>query len=150
MSGKRRTSRSSSAKSPPPTCLLLNVVRAWSTSSIALATQRMASLDASGSSLYARERARRAERFAAEAMTSDPAGYLPSDLTAWRAGAASGGESRWRGSQRAATRSEEAGGQTFGGEPALLAAVGITFRQIVNDGLDELSTLGVVDLEGCC
>lgn len=86
------------AKSTPPTSFLMNVVRAWSTSSIALATHRIASLEASGSSLNVREKDSMAERFAGEAMTSDPAGFLPRCLTAWRAGAASIGRARSPGS----------------------------------------------------
>lgn len=50
---------------------------------------RSASFDASVSSLRERERARSVERLADVAMTSEPAGSLPSVFTARRAGKAS-------------------------------------------------------------
>lgn len=81
--------------SPPPTSLLTQVIRASSLSRRAFATHLRASFDASGSLLKAVTNSMRAERFAEVAMTSEPAGFLPSVLIAKSACAAS----EWKGAQ---------------------------------------------------
>ena len=68
------------------------------------------------------------ERLGEVAMTSEPAGFLPRDLTAKRAGAASGHEGDgWGEDERV---EEEKSEETFGRQPGLLVSVGSGARKI--------------------
>lgn len=74
---------------PPSTSLSSSVCRACSTRRSALAMQRRASLEASGSSLNEIDSVRSVERFDGDAMDSEPEGFLPRVFTASSACAAS-------------------------------------------------------------
>lgn len=76
---------------PPSTSLSRNVSRAFSTRRSALAVQRRASLEASGSSLNEVDNVSRVERFDGAAIISEPDGFLPRVLRASKACAASSG-----------------------------------------------------------
>jgi hypothetical protein len=76
------TSRYSTEAPPPPTSLETQTDRALSTSNSPLATHRKASPEASGRSLKAVDAARRPERFAGVAITSDPERWYPKTLSA--------------------------------------------------------------------
>ena len=85
----RHTSRRLKQTSPPPTCLSMNVDRAWSNKSRVFAIHLSASDEASGSSLNVVANESSVANVVGVARFSEPVGFLPSVLTASRASAAS-------------------------------------------------------------